>query len=210
MPSISIKPLVPSNPGPPKDPKSFWAPWPAIREPCTTRTTIGANSLTFEVCTRTPSVSFSDLTTLIRQRFGRFPTLYTPDQPIYTPALMNQSVSTSRRPAAFILPPHSTVADNSQHAHSLSALVALGLPCPITLPFRIRAQPQAYARGLHRLPHNPDQILAQGVEVSPIPELGREGFQGLSSIVLPTVEVPIYKALDATPQRSKEGCYNER
>ena len=59
-----MKPLVPSNPGPPKDPKSFWAPWPAIREPCTTRTIAGAASFTlevliFEVFTLTPSASVS-------------------------------------------------------------------------------------------------------------------------------------------------------
>src|SRR5919112_2043186 len=64
MPSISMKPLVPSSPGPPKDPKSFWAPWPAIREPCTTRTIVGADSLTlevltFEVFTLPPSLTLS-------------------------------------------------------------------------------------------------------------------------------------------------------
>jgi hypothetical protein len=48
MPSISMKPLVPSMPGPPKDPKSFWAPWPAMREPCAKRTIAGGNSLTLE------------------------------------------------------------------------------------------------------------------------------------------------------------------
>src|SRR5687767_10428901 len=79
-----MKPLVPSNPGPPKDPKSFWAPWPAIREPCTTRTIIGAASLTLEVFILTPSVAFSGLTTLVRQRRGRLPTLYTLDHPVYT------------------------------------------------------------------------------------------------------------------------------
>jgi hypothetical protein len=48
MPSISMKPLVPSKPGPPKDPKSFWAPWPAIREPCAKRTINGADSFILE------------------------------------------------------------------------------------------------------------------------------------------------------------------
>src|SRR5215204_1654088 len=87
MPSISMKPLVPSNPGPPKDPKSFWAPWPAISEPCTTRTIIGAASLTLEVFILTPSVAFSGHTTLVRQRRGRLTTLYTLDHPVYTPTL---------------------------------------------------------------------------------------------------------------------------
>jgi hypothetical protein len=43
-----MKPLVPSKPGPPKDPKSFWAPWPAIREPCAKRTINGADSFVLE------------------------------------------------------------------------------------------------------------------------------------------------------------------
>src|ERR671923_3013188 len=57
-----MKPLVPSNPGPPKDPKSFWAPWPAISDPCTKRTINGADSLTFEVFILSPSLAFSALT----------------------------------------------------------------------------------------------------------------------------------------------------
>src|SRR5215212_8571054 len=60
-----MKPLVPSKPGPPKDPNSFWAPWPAIREPCATRTIIGADSLTFEVFILAPSVAFSGLASLV-------------------------------------------------------------------------------------------------------------------------------------------------
>src|SRR5215217_3512406 len=79
MPSISMKPLVPSSPGPPKDPKSFWAPCPAIREPCTTRTIIGAASLTLEAFILTPSVAFSGHITLVRQRRRRLTTLYTLD-----------------------------------------------------------------------------------------------------------------------------------
>jgi hypothetical protein len=63
MPSISMKPLVPSSPGPPKDPKSFWAPWPAMREPCAKRTIAGAVSFTLEsrdlaVFILTPFVAF--------------------------------------------------------------------------------------------------------------------------------------------------------
>src|ERR671913_215987 len=73
IPSISMKPLVPSNPGPPKDPKSFWAPWPAIREPCTTRTIIGAASFSLEpldlvVFILTPSVVFSGVVKLPASR----------------------------------------------------------------------------------------------------------------------------------------------
>src|SRR5215203_7153000 len=72
MPSISMKPLVPSSPGPPKDPNSFWAPCPAIREPCATRTIIGADSLTLEVFTLTPSVAFSGLASLVLGDEGVF------------------------------------------------------------------------------------------------------------------------------------------
>jgi hypothetical protein len=58
-----MKPLVPSNPGPPKDPKSFWAPWPAISEPCAKRTMKGADSFSLEplmlvAFILTPSVVF--------------------------------------------------------------------------------------------------------------------------------------------------------
>src|SRR5215211_5424411 len=73
IPSISMKPLVPSNPGPPKDPKSFWAPWPAIREPCITRTIVGAVSFNIEVYTLTPSVDIKIRTPHIPQ-----------DHPVYT------------------------------------------------------------------------------------------------------------------------------
>src|SRR5215204_7158494 len=64
MPIISMKPLVPSSPGPPKDPKSFWAPWPAMREPCARRTIAGAVSFTLDplelaVFIFAPSVAFS-------------------------------------------------------------------------------------------------------------------------------------------------------
>jgi hypothetical protein len=66
-----MKPLVPSNPGPPKDPNSFWAPWPA-KDPCAKRTINGAESLTLEplnlaVFTFTPSVGFSGLVNLARR-----------------------------------------------------------------------------------------------------------------------------------------------
>jgi hypothetical protein len=67
-----MKPLVPSKPGPPKDPKSFWAPWPVIREPCAKRTINGANSLTLEplglaLFILTPSVVFSGGVNLARR-----------------------------------------------------------------------------------------------------------------------------------------------
>ena len=45
----------------------------------------------------------------------------------------------------------------------------------------VGTQPQGDVGGLHRLPHHPHQIAAQGVEVGLVPELGGEGLQGLSS-----------------------------
>src|ERR671920_2392331 len=77
MPSISINPLVPSKPGPPKDPKSFWAPWPAIKDPCATRTIAGAVSFILELFKLAPSVAFS-LVGGIRKS-GRLSTLFTQD-----------------------------------------------------------------------------------------------------------------------------------
>src|SRR5215212_5593007 len=84
-PSISINWLVPSRPGPPKAPNSFWAPWPAISDPCAKRTINGARSFTLEVFpledftlevfTFTPSVAFLKLATLVQYGRGRLPRL---------------------------------------------------------------------------------------------------------------------------------------
>jgi hypothetical protein len=57
---------------------------------------------------------------------------------------------------------------------------------------------------LHRLPHHPHQIIAQGVQLRLFAEPRREGFQGLPGIVLAAVEAPIYERLDAPPQRSEK------
>src|SRR5215204_5532247 len=64
----------------------------------------------------------------------------------------------------------------------------------------VGAQPQRDVRRLHRLPHYPHQIAAQGVEVSLVPELRREGFQGLPRVVLLAIEPAIYEGLDAAAQ----------
>jgi hypothetical protein len=69
------------------------------------------------------------------------------------------------------------------------------------------AQPQREVGWLHSLPYHPHQIVAQGVEVRLVPELGREGFQGLPRVVLPTVEAPIYERLYAPPQGSEQRRY---
>src|SRR3712207_2737136 len=63
---------------------------------------------------------------------------------------------------------------------------------------------------LHRFPYHPYKLGVQGVEVRLVPELGREGFQGLSSVVLPSVETAVYKALDATSKGHEQSRYDER
>ena len=62
------------------------------------------------------------------------------------------------------------------------------LLCLLTLWGHIGAQPQRDMGGLHRLPYRSYQIIAQGVEVRFVLELGREGFQGFGCVVLLAVE----------------------
>ena len=54
--------------------------------------------------------------------------------------------------------------------------------------------------GLHCLSNHSQEIVAQGIELCLVPDLGREGFQGLSSVIFAPVEESIYEALYATPQ----------
>src|SRR5215211_2902584 len=68
----------------------------------------------------------------------------------------------------------------------------------------IGAQPQRDVCGLHRLPHHLHQVVAQGVEVSLVSQLGREGCKRLCCVVLAAVEAPVYERLDAAPQRIEE------
>src|SRR5215204_4085332 len=70
-------------------------------------------------------------------------------------------------------------------------------------------QPQRDVCRLHSLPYHPQQVFAQGVQVCFVAQLGREGFQGLSCIVLAAVEAPVYEGLDATPQGGEQGRYKE-
>src|SRR5918997_2199597 len=73
----------------------------------------------------------------------------------------------------------------------------------------IRTQPQRDMNWLHRPPHDPDQVVAQGVEIRLVSKLGREALQRLYSVVLPTVEAAIDKALDAAPRRVEQGGYRQ-
>src|SRR5215210_682374 len=78
----------------------------------------------------------------------------------------------------------------------------------LSLRERIGAQPQRDVGGLHRLPHHPYQVVAQGVQVCLISELGREGFERLCCVVLPAIEAPVYEALNATTQWIEQGGYH--
>src|SRR5215203_2425792 len=73
----------------------------------------------------------------------------------------------------------------------------------------IRAQPQRDVGRLHRAPHDPDEVIAQGVEIRLVSKLAREDFQRLYRIVLPTVEAAVDKALDAAPRRVEQGGYRQ-
>ena len=57
---------------------------------------------------------------------------------------------------------------------------------------------------LHRFPHHTYQIVAQGLEVCLVPELGREGFQGLPRVVLTALEASIYERLNSSPQGAEQ------
>src|ERR671912_2922592 len=62
---------------------------------------------------------------------------------------------------------------------------------------RIGAQPQRDVGRLHSLPYQPHKLGVQRIQIRLISELGREGFQRLSCVILPAVEAPIYEGLDA-------------
>src|SRR5215203_3545516 len=70
-------------------------------------------------------------------------------------------------------------------------------------------QLQRDVRRLHSLPHYRQQFVAQGVEVRLVAQLGREGFQGLSRIVLPAVEAAVYESLYASAQGVEQSGYHE-
>jgi hypothetical protein len=62
---------------------------------------------------------------------------------------------------------------------------------------------------LHGLHHHTHQVVVEGFQVRLVPELGREGFQGLSRVVPAAVEAPIYEGLDAFSQRREQGRYDQ-
>jgi hypothetical protein len=83
------------------------------------------------------------------------------------------------------------------------------VPSLLTLLSRLGSQPQRGVGGLHRLPYHPNQVVAQCLQVRFVSYLGREGFQGLSGIVLAPVEATVYERLDAPSQGSKQRCNQE-
>jgi hypothetical protein len=62
---------------------------------------------------------------------------------------------------------------------------------------------------LHRLPHHSYQIVAQSVQICLVSKLGREGFEGLGSVVLTPVEATIHERLHPPTQRVEQRRYDE-
>jgi len=63
--------------------------------------------------------------------------------------------------------------------------------------------------GLYRLPYHLYQIGAERIQIRFIAQLGREGFEGLTRVVLAAVEALVYERLEATPQRGEQRCDRE-
>ena len=63
--------------------------------------------------------------------------------------------------------------------------------------------------GLHRFPYHANEVVAHSVEVRLIPELGTEGFQCPSRIVLAPEEAAIYKRPHSSSQRYEQACNGE-
>src|SRR5919107_4159478 len=66
-------------------------------------------------------------------------------------------------------------------------------------------QPQRDVGWLHRFPHHPHKVLVQRLGVRLVPELCRERFEGLSRVVLASVEATVDEGLDASPQGIEQG-----
>jgi len=57
---------------------------------------------------------------------------------------------------------------------------------------------------LHRLPDHVNQVGAERIQVRFVAQLGREGLEGFTSVVLTAVEATVYERLEATPQRCEQ------
>jgi hypothetical protein len=62
---------------------------------------------------------------------------------------------------------------------------------------RFGAQPQGDVGGLHRLPYQPDQVVAQGLQVCLVAQRHGERFDGRSCVVLAEVKAYVYVGMNA-------------
>jgi hypothetical protein len=79
----------------------------------------------------------------------------------------------------------------------------------LSLRSSLGAQPQRDVGWLHRLPYHSHKFGVKRIEVRLVPEFGREGFQGLPSVVLPPVEATVDERLEATTQWVEHRSYQE-
>src|SRR3712207_5092266 len=86
-------------------------------------------------------------------------------------------------------------------AYRHSKLLSLGEP--------VGTQPQGDMSRLHSLLNHSHDIVAQCIQVRLVSQFGRESFERLRGIVLPSVEAAVYKRLDAPPQRHEQRGYHE-
>src|SRR5215208_157433 len=63
---------------------------------------------------------------------------------------------------------------------------------------------------MHGFPYHLYKVAPQCLQICLVTELRGERFEGLSSIILPPVEAPVYERLDATPQWVEQRGYNQR
>jgi hypothetical protein len=95
---------------------------------------------------------------------------------------------------------------SSQECCCRSCQIFGGLPSLFALR-RFGTQPQRDVGWLRRLAYHAYQIFVQVLQIPLVPQLGGEGFQSLSGIVLLSVEAAVDERLDATTQRDKQGSY---
>src|SRR5215204_2143719 len=80
---------------------------------------------------------------------------------------------------------------------------------PLTPRHRIWAQAQRDVLGLHRLLHYIHHFVAESLQICLLPELGREGLQGLPGVVLASVETTVDETLYAGSQGVEQGSDQE-
>src|SRR5215203_3665816 len=83
------------------------------------------------------------------------------------------------------------------------------LRCFSSTQCQFGTQPQGDVGRLHSLPNHPHQIVAHCLQVRLVPQPGGERLKGLPGVVLLAVEPTVDERLDATTQRSEQGCDQE-